>query len=492
MSGRLSSLLMLLFMSMPAHAQTPLVSALSEQLGVFPANTGLYVKHLTTGEEVAICADDSFNSQSVIKIPIMVRAFQLADAGKLNLDERVTLSRAELRDGSGILQYFDLGSSVTVRDLIQQMIVTSDNTATDLITVKVGGKDAINAWLADAGYRMRYLNRGWEYRRKLLARLDPRFATITAEEVTGLQYAMQTSAPGASAGVFDHYGPLFSGPRAAWLDVVRNPKNRQMHRANQRTLMVDDRDVWLGDITAREIAQMLEAIERCTLTSRASCETMKLFLRRQLAGAARLPHLLDVPVAHKTGDAANIANDVGIIYSRSGPIVIAALVTGVTSPLGEAEDRIARLAKTVVDHFDDGSQATPTAAPPPRRVIQPPGYRPTPSPLSPGIMVGDTLYLSGSTGGDPATGQLVKGGFEAEMRQIMANMQAVLKEAGMTLADVVSVTGYLVDMADFARYNEIYVEYFKTPPLPTRSTVAVKELARGARIEMTMTAVRSK
>ena len=74
----------------------------------------------------------------------------------------------------------------------------------------------------------------------------------------------------------------------------------------------------------------------------------------------------------------------------------------------------------------------------------------------------------------------------------MSNLQAVLKEAGMTLADVVSVTGYLADMADFARYNEIYREYFTTMPLPTRSTVAVKELARGARIELTMTAVRSK
>jgi 2-iminobutanoate/2-iminopropanoate deaminase len=360
------------------------------------------------------------------------------------------------------------------------------------MTVKVGGKDAINAWLADAGYRMRYLNRGWEYRRKLLAKLDPRFATVSAEEVTGLQYALQTAAPDAPAGVFEHYRRLFTGPRAAWLDIVRNPDNRRLYRANQRTLMVEDRDVWLGDITAREIARMIEAIERCTLTSPASCETMKLFLRRQLAGASRLPHLVDVPVAHKTGDSGNIANDVGIIYSGSGPIVIAALVTGITGQFGEAEDRIARLARTVVDHFDGGGQTTPAAPPPARRVIQPRGYKPTPSPLTPGIMVGDTVYLSGSTGGDPATGQLVKGGFEAEMRQIMANMQAVLQEAGMTLADVVSVTGYLVDMADFARYNEIYVEYFKTTPLPTRSTVAVKELARGARIEMTMTAVRSK
>jgi 2-iminobutanoate/2-iminopropanoate deaminase len=491
MASRVLAFLTLLLVSVTAEAQTPLATALARQLDEFPANTGLYIKHLTTGEDVAIRADESFNSQSVIKIPIMVRAFQLADAGKLNLDERVTITRSDLRDGSGILQHFDPGSSLTMRDLMQQMIVTSDNTATDVLTVKVGGKDAINAWLAEAGYKMRYLNRGWEYRRKLLAKLDPRFATLSAEETTGLQYAMQTADLDAPIGGFAHYRSVFTGPRAAWLDIVRNPENRRAHRANQRKLMVDDRDVWLGDITAREIARMLEGIERCTLTSATSCQTMKTFLRRQLAGASRLPHLIDAQVAHKTGDSGNIANDVGIIYSRTGPIVVAALVTGITGQFGEAEDRIARLARTVVDHFDGGGQSAATP-PPARRVIQPAGYKPTPSPLTPGIMVGDTLYLSGSTGGDPATGQLVKGGFEAEMRQIMANMQAVLKEAGMTLADVVSVTGYLVDMADFSRYNQIYVEYFKTTPLPTRSTVAVKELARGARIEMTMTAVRSK
>jgi reactive intermediate/imine deaminase len=508
------ALLAMLLIGAPAWAQTPLATALAEQLASLPAKTSLYLRHLPTGEEVAIRADQSFNSQSVIKIPIMVRAFQLADAGTLHLDTRITLTRADLRDGTGIFQNLDLGSAPTLRDLIQQMIVTSDNTATDAVTVKVGGKDAVNADLAASGYAMRLLNRGWEYRRKLLAKLDSRLADITAEEVTGLQYAM------ADNPLFAHYATVFTGPRAAWLDVVRDSANRLRHRANQRTLMVEDRDIWLGDITAREIGRMLESIERCTapsptqtpraadtaapasssrslargtpLASRVSCETMKLFLRRQLAGSRRLPHYVDVPVGHKTGDAGNIANDVGIIYSRSGPIVIAALVSGITGSYGEAEDRIGRLAKTVVDHFDGAAQAATSAAPPTRRVIQPPGYKPTPSPLTPGIMVGDTLYLSGSTGGDPATGQLVTGGFEPEMRQIMSNMQAVLKEANMTLADVVSVTGYLADMADFARYNEIYREYFTTLPLPTRSTVAVRELARGARLELTMTAVRSK
>ncbi len=129
---------------------------------------------------------------------------------------------------------------------------------------------------------------------------------------------------------------------------------------------------------------------------------------------------------------------------------------------------------------------------PVRRVIQPAGYKPTPSPLVPAILVGDTLYLSGSTGGDPVSGQLVPGGLEPEMKQILANVQTVLAAADMSLADVVAVTVYLADMADFARFNEIYRAAFPSGALPTRSTVAVKELARGARLEITMTAVRSK
>ena len=330
----------------PVMAQVSLAAALESELATFPARTGLYLKHLKTGEEVAIRGDESFNSQSVIKIPIMVRAFQLAEQGKLRLDERVTLSRAELRDGTGVFQYADLGLAPTIRDLIQQMIITSDNTATDHLTTRVGGVEGLNAWLAESGYKIRMVNRGWEYRRKLLARLDPRFAQITAEETTGLQYAM-TDNP-----VFEHYRSLFTGERAAWVDIVRNPANRAAHAANQRKLMVEDRTIWLGDITAREISRMLEGIERETIASPASCGMMRTFLRRQLAGSRRLPHFVEVPVAHKTGDSGNIANDVGIIYSRSGAIVIAVLVNGITGNYGDAEDRIGRIAQTVVHHFD--------------------------------------------------------------------------------------------------------------------------------------------
>ena len=59
-------------------------------------------------------------------------------------------------------QYADLGLSPTLRDLIQQMIVTSDNTATDIMTTRVGAVEALNAWLAASGYRLRMINRGWD------------------------------------------------------------------------------------------------------------------------------------------------------------------------------------------------------------------------------------------------------------------------------------------------------------------------------------------
>lgn len=127
---------------------------------------------------------------------------------------------------------------------------------------------------------------------------------------------------------------------------------------------------------------------------------------------------------------------------------------------------------------------------PRKQLIVPKGAPSLGLPFSPGLLVGDTLYLSGVIGND-ASGQPVAGGFEPELRQAFANAQNVLKAAGMDFPDVVSVTVYLADMKDFQQMNQIYKEYFKTEPLPTRSTVAVAALARGAKMEITMTAART-
>ncbi len=242
--------LLLLPLAAVLPAQPPpsgLTRLLESQLARFPARTGVYVKHLGTGEEAAVGGDASFSSASVIKIPILIRAFQLADEGTLDLNERVEIRREHLRDGSGIFQYHDLGSTPTYRDLLTQMVITSDNTATDLVVQRIGGVEALNVWLAASGFtHTRMLNRGHQYRQKLLALIDPAFATLTPEETTGLQYASQDSP------LFGLYSDLFTGPRARWVEVVRDPANRRALAQHRGRLTVEDRAYWLGDMTPRE------------------------------------------------------------------------------------------------------------------------------------------------------------------------------------------------------------------------------------------------
>ncbi len=106
------------------------------------------------------------------------------------------------------------------------------------------------------------------------------------------------------------------------------------------------------------------------------------------------------------------------------------------------------------------------------------------------IQVGETLYLAGQIGLDPATRELVPGGLQAEARRALDNCKAVLEAAGFTMADVVQVQVFLADVNDYAAFNEVYGGYFP-PPAPARAAVAVAALPRGARVEVLMTAVRS-
>jgi reactive intermediate/imine deaminase len=103
------------------------------------------------------------------------------------------------------------------------------------------------------------------------------------------------------------------------------------------------------------------------------------------------------------------------------------------------------------------------------------------------VRAGDTLYLSGQIGLDPATGQLVEG-IDNQIDRVFGNLKAVADAAGASLGDVVKVTVYLTDLANFARVNEAMARYF-TQPYPARAAVGVAALPRGALVEADAIAV---
>jgi len=100
-----------------------------------------------------------------------------------------------------------------------------------------------------------------------------------------------------------------------------------------------------------------------------------------------------------------------------------------------------------------------------------------------GPLAGRWLVSSGQVGLDPASGQLVPGGIQAETERALRNLEAVLKAGDASFQDVVKTTVFLADMADFAAMNEVYGRFFPDPK-PARSTVAVRSLPKDARVEI--------
>ncbi len=99
------------------------------------------------------------------------------------------------------------------------------------------------------------------------------------------------------------------------------------------------------------------------------------------------------------------------------------------------------------------------------------------------IRAGNTVYLSGQIPLDPATGELVAGDMEAQVRRVFENLKAVAVAAGADLSHVVKLTVYLTDLAHFALVNRVMAEYF-SQPYPARAAVGVAALPRGAAVEM--------
>jgi 2-iminobutanoate/2-iminopropanoate deaminase len=110
-------------------------------------------------------------------------------------------------------------------------------------------------------------------------------------------------------------------------------------------------------------------------------------------------------------------------------------------------------------------------------------------PYSQAIEANGFVYASGQLPIDPATGQFPEGGIKEQTRQSLTNAHNILKEAGIDLSHVVKTTVFLSDIANFAPMNEVYAQFFREP-FPARSAVAVKDLPKGALVEIEVIAVK--
>ena len=316
-----SAVIALLLALPPAAAgaqANALESLIRARLDSLPAQSSFYAKQLSSGREVAVRADVPMNTASVIKIPVMILAYRDADAGRLKLDDRHVIQPGELRRGSGLLQTFAVGLNPTYRDIITQMIITSDNTATDVMIAKVGGLARVNRMLDSLGYRETRLRMTvGEIFRQVFVAADPGFASLTDREVYERGFPPDTTAGRRN--------------RAFVLDSTK----------------------WLGRTTAREISRLLEQIERGQLASSASTTEMRRILRQQLY-ASRLPRHVSfrVGIGHKTGDwPPLLGNDVGIMYAPppGGPIVLSVFTNGNSGPFHELETTEGRVAEDILN-----------------------------------------------------------------------------------------------------------------------------------------------
>jgi len=122
-----------------------------------------------------------------------------------------------------------------------------------------------------------------------------------------------------------------------------------------------------------------------------------------------------------------------------------------------------------------------------KTIIKPAGAAPAVGPYNHGVRAGDLLFCAGQIPIIPETGQLVAGGVQAQTERVLQNIEVILRDQGLTTANVVKTTVFMVNLADFASMNEVYARHFSAD-FPARSTVQVAALPRGAQVEIEVVA----
>lgn len=256
------------------------------------ATWGIYIKCLETNEEIAINADQQMDTMSVIKIPLMAEAFRQIGEGKFALTDRVTLTDAAKRPGTGVIRSLDPGVQLTIKDLLTLMIIVSDNTATDLMYEKVGGPQAVNKLMDSWGLPSIRAN----------ANADAWFKALRAA---------------GSAEKFHREG--------------KNP---------------------FGLSSPRDMGKLLEKLEKGEAVSKTASEQMLQIMRGQVYGT-RLPrYVTGFRIPHKTGDfLPYIGNDVGILEGGNRRVVMSIFTAQHFGAGVNLEDAIGRIAQLTANYF---------------------------------------------------------------------------------------------------------------------------------------------
>jgi beta-lactamase class A len=238
----------------------------------FPGTVTLYAKNLRTGASFSLNGEQPVRTASTIKLAIMAECFGEDAEGKLKLSEPIRLRGSEKVSGSGILQELSDGISLPVRDVVDLMIVLSDNTATNLILERIGG-NAVNR----------------------------RMASLTLTQTRVMRKILGD-------------GSKLKAEVSGVTDEGAKPENKK----------------WgIGRSSPREMVALLEKMYRGELVNKAASDEMLEILKRQRDRNGIGRDMKDVTIASKSGALEHLRSDVGIIYSKGGPIAMAITVDNI-------------------------------------------------------------------------------------------------------------------------------------------------------------------
>jgi beta-lactamase class A len=318
-------LLIAIFIPLCAAGSDPALLRLEREIKRLSSLTdgvvGAAATHLETRRKISLHGSERFPMASTFKVPIAVQLLTLVDQGRLQLDQMVTLKASDLHPGSGTLSdlFNKPGLALSIRNLLELMMLISDNSATDVVLRLAGGPQEVTARIRTLGIEG--------------VRVDRSTAQLIAD------WSGLATLPPESEWTPELFRRLFS---------TVSPEER---RAAARRSEEDPRDT----ATPEGMALLLERIHRKDLLQKESAELLLDIMLRCRTGETRLKGILPAgtEVAHKTGTIGGTTNDVGIITlpDDAGRVAIAVFVKSAARETAVRERAIAEISRAIHDFF---------------------------------------------------------------------------------------------------------------------------------------------